>query len=150
MLAPWDRENGLFSHYAYYVPPPHSPPPLRTPLPSPLYLGYIQLGGKPVIIITRGRESRYYALSLAAPSLLPTLRCIAVAARARRLSMQRSNLNNEILMIRGGFLGSGPPPPPSKLSSSEMDSIGRMTLSPPPPPLLCLFAGETVYGETFL
>lgn len=81
---PGTRENGLFSHYAYYVPP--APAPSR---PTP-FTWDIQLGGKPVIIITRGAGNRDIMLYLwQPPPLSPFYYGTAVAARARRLSMQK-------------------------------------------------------------
>lgn len=81
---PGTRENGLFSHYAYYVPP--APAPLA---PYPLYLGYPARRQAGHHHYAGRRESRYYALSLAAPPLSPFYYGTAVAARARRLSMQK-------------------------------------------------------------
>lgn len=87
VLATGTRENGLFSHYAYYVPPS----PLRLAPPTPPFTWGIEARRQAGHHHYAGRrESRYYALSLAAPSPSPPLRYgIAVAARAGRLSMQK-------------------------------------------------------------
>lgn len=74
------QENGLFSHYAYYV-------ANAQPLP-----GYPR-GGKPVIIITRpGIAILCFIFGNQSPG-------IVVTRTWPRLSLQSSNLNNEILMI---------------------------------------------------
>lgn len=64
------------------------PPPLPPSRPTPFTWG-IQLGGKPVIIITRGAGNRDIMLYLWQPPLSPFYYGTAVAARARRLSMQK-------------------------------------------------------------